>query len=122
MIEILLANKLNSISPNVYASKLPEKAAKPAAVYSVQGFKKHKELYKSRHYSTNFQVNVFADTYKQAKQLQSQILDDFDEYDAVIELDGKKFSITTEVTNIVDLFNINANQIAIDIQVEYIIS
>ncbi|HCH6231675.1 hypothetical protein [Vibrio parahaemolyticus] len=121
MIEILLANKLNDITTNNYPIKLPEKAIKPALVYTAINKNKHKHLDKSKHYTLTFQVNVFADSYKQAKLLQQQVEDVFDECNAVETINKQEYTLQSYVVNVIDLFSLNTNQIAIDIQVEYMI-
>ena len=120
MIELFVASKLNDITPNNFPVKLPENTPKPALTYEVLNKRKHKHVQKSNHYTVNVQVNVYSTDYKQAKTLQQQVEQMFDEEIFYTTLNVVDYSIESYITNVVDLFSFDVNQIAINIQLEYI--
>ncbi|MGI2177900.1 hypothetical protein [Shewanella frigidimarina] len=122
MIEIIITDLVEQhVHNNLYAVKAPKDLTGSFIVYSVQGFNSQRDLSAYKQRSVNIQLNVFADSYKQAKQQQQKIIDLFEDFDQVIESNNKSYTIQTAIQNIIDLTT-EPYEIAIDITVDYIVS
>ncbi len=123
MIELLFKDLLDTTGYKGFTNKLPEQALYPAMVYQVSGFSKEKVLDTTiKSHSTKFKVDVFANTYPEAKAVQAKIFEVFEDLQGIYEDAGKFYSISADIENVKDLYDININKIVIDIVVDYYIN
>jgi len=102
---------------NCYPNYLPEGAKKPAIVYNTISTHSHKNLSEIKHRSATIQLTIISDTYSAAKISQQKIHDFFEYY----ENDDSFSYVSTTVNNIVDLYKLQLNQIAIDLGIQYVV-
>lgn len=102
---------------NCYPNYLPEDAVKPAIVYNTVSNRSHKNLSKIKNRSTTLQITIISNTYAAAKILQQQIHNYFEYY----EHDDDLSYVLAGVNNIVDLYKLQLNQIAIDLGIQYVV-
>ena len=75
MIEKTLFDKLNETGYSVYPLKLPQKVTYPALIYTLISGNNTQEIRGDIiGKKTRFQIDIFATTYKQAKQIKDEVI------------------------------------------------
>lgn len=123
MIEVIMKELLDLTGYKALPVKLPEDVVYPAMTYQVNGFNTTKVLEQTvKAHATRFRLNLYANSYAEAKAMQSKVIDVFDDLSGTYTHGLKEFSVLGEILDIKDLFEIDMNQIVIDISLDYFIN
>lgn len=124
MIELIFKDILDTTGlTNIHAIYRPEKSVNPAIIYQVSGFSKEGVLDESiKSHSTKFKLDIYADSYREAKETQQKIVDVFEDLSGTFTEGMKVFTILGDIQDIKDLYELQSNKIVIDIVLNYYIN